>query len=197
MFLGGLWHGASWKFAVWGAMHGFFLAAHKWMMGRGAPVPQASRLPDSKLAGGTPAVRVLKGLATFHLVALTWIFFASDTFAQAYVFLKDLFIWRAPNPSEFASGTFAQTYEFLKRLIIGYAPNPSDAVAFNKDDVSAALAGLAVMIFLIDVPQFVTKDHHAMLRWPFAWRVLGFLILVLGAILCRGAEHVPFIYFKF
>src|SRR6185295_20411970 len=28
MFLGGLWHGASWKFAIWGALHGFFLAVH-------------------------------------------------------------------------------------------------------------------------------------------------------------------------
>ena len=29
MFLGGLWHGASWNFVIWGALHGIYLAVHK------------------------------------------------------------------------------------------------------------------------------------------------------------------------
>ena len=29
MFLGGLWHGASWNFVVWGILHGLYLAIHK------------------------------------------------------------------------------------------------------------------------------------------------------------------------
>ena len=29
MFLGGLWHGASWNFVIWGALHGVYLAVHK------------------------------------------------------------------------------------------------------------------------------------------------------------------------
>ena len=29
MFLGGLWHGASWNFVVWGLLHGAYLAIHK------------------------------------------------------------------------------------------------------------------------------------------------------------------------
>mgnify|MGYP002228859053 CR=1 FL=1 len=32
MFLGGLWHGASWNFVLWGMMHGVALAAHKFWM---------------------------------------------------------------------------------------------------------------------------------------------------------------------
>ena len=32
MFLGGLWHGASWNFVVWGLFHGVALAAHKFWM---------------------------------------------------------------------------------------------------------------------------------------------------------------------
>lgn len=32
MFLGGLWHGASWNFVLWGTFHGVALALHKaWM----------------------------------------------------------------------------------------------------------------------------------------------------------------------
>ncbi len=32
MVLGGLWHGAAWTFVVWGALHGLYLAAHKFVM---------------------------------------------------------------------------------------------------------------------------------------------------------------------
>src|SRR6185369_5311298 len=30
MLLGGLWHGASWTFVVWGALHGIYLCVEKW-----------------------------------------------------------------------------------------------------------------------------------------------------------------------
>ena len=32
MFLGGLWHGASWNFVMWGMLHGAYLAIHKLIM---------------------------------------------------------------------------------------------------------------------------------------------------------------------
>jgi len=32
MFLGGLWHGASWNFVVWGMLHGLYLALHKMIL---------------------------------------------------------------------------------------------------------------------------------------------------------------------
>ena len=36
MLLGGLWHGASWNFVVWGGLHGLYLVIHKWFMADGA-----------------------------------------------------------------------------------------------------------------------------------------------------------------
>jgi D-alanyl-lipoteichoic acid acyltransferase DltB (MBOAT superfamily) len=45
MLLCGLWHGAAWRFVVWGGLHGGFLIVHAWFRGRGrrlpAPVAQA------------------------------------------------------------------------------------------------------------------------------------------------------------
>jgi alginate O-acetyltransferase complex protein AlgI len=32
MVLGGLWHGASWNFVIWGVLHGLTLCIHKWWM---------------------------------------------------------------------------------------------------------------------------------------------------------------------
>ena len=31
MLLGGLWHGAAWNFVIWGALHGFYLAAERYV----------------------------------------------------------------------------------------------------------------------------------------------------------------------
>ncbi len=114
MFLGGLWHGASWKFAVWGSLHGIYLAVHKFMMERapaatlGPPASSAPELQNSAEApapgGGLPAVpryslarpsvksgggwavRAVKTMVTFHLVALTWIFFTADNVHVAFKF---------------------------------------------------------------------------------------------------------------
>src|SRR5579862_707264 len=174
MFLGGLWHGASWTFVAWGSLHGIYLAVHKFIMG-----DKPLKVPHAHIEGGTAAVHPAfsalafgKGIITFHLAALTWIFFASKTFKQAFEFLRGLFVH-----SSKARGVHA--------------------ISLNRDDLTAAAVGLAIMIFLVDVPQYLKKDQWAMLRWPFVARAAGFLILVLATLLCRGAEHVPFIYFKF
>ena len=168
MFLGGLWHGASWNYAVWGMLHGVYLAIHKWIS-EGQTRRQGDK--ETRRHGGV-ALNILKALATFHLVALAWIFFASKTFEQSFAFLTGLF------------GKHAKL-------------SATHLIALNKDELNAAAAGLFVMLLLIDVPQYVKKDQYAILRWPFAARVAAFVLIVLATILTRGAEHVPFIYFKF
>ncbi len=55
MLIGGLWHGAAWTFVVWGALHGGYLAAERWWMGR----PRSARTePDDE--GGTAPEPVLE-----------------------------------------------------------------------------------------------------------------------------------------
>ncbi|MFC2410978.1 MAG: MBOAT family O-acyltransferase [Bacteroides sp.] len=71
MLLGGLWHGASWNFVIWGGAHGVGLVASKLI----------ARLPAAWLA--RPAVRALRWLLTFHFVVLCWIFFRAQGLQQA------------------------------------------------------------------------------------------------------------------
>lgn len=71
MLLGGLWHGASWNFVVWGAMHGFALGINRWWDRRGF-----GRLKG--VFGHVVAV-----LLTFHLVCAAWVFFRASTFELA------------------------------------------------------------------------------------------------------------------
>jgi alginate O-acetyltransferase complex protein AlgI len=68
MFLGGLWHGASWNFVIWGVLHGAYLAVHKAISDK-FPGISANRFFKSK------AGFVFSILATQYLVFLTWIAF--------------------------------------------------------------------------------------------------------------------------
>jgi D-alanyl-lipoteichoic acid acyltransferase DltB (MBOAT superfamily) len=73
--LGGLWHGASWTFAIWGLMHGVGLAAHRFVQSF-----RRSRRP----AGKRPLWREAAGVfVTFHFVCATWVFFRCATLGQA------------------------------------------------------------------------------------------------------------------
>lgn len=79
MLLGGLWHGASWTFVVWGGIHGVALALTRAWERR----PRAR--PPSPPSGWRRALAVF---GTFHLVCFGWVFFRSETFAKAGLILK-------------------------------------------------------------------------------------------------------------
>ena len=80
MLLGGLWHGASWNFVIWGGLHGGYLAVHKFML---------------QMSGGQqprvgPLRRWLSILATFHLVVFTWVFFRSSSWETTKTIFSQL-----------------------------------------------------------------------------------------------------------
>ncbi len=80
MVLGGIWHGAAWKFVVWGALHGGVLAAERWI---------ESLLP--KPAGVEPFWRRVVGvLLVFHFVCFCWIFFRAEDMTRAGEMLAGL-----------------------------------------------------------------------------------------------------------
>jgi alginate O-acetyltransferase complex protein AlgI len=81
MLLGGLWHGASWTFVVWGGLHGTFLAVERLLRARfGSPAWT-----------GTLAGRIGLGALTYFLVNLTWVFFRARDFGTAKLLLLSMF----------------------------------------------------------------------------------------------------------
>ena len=69
MLLGGLWHGADWRFLVWGGVHGLYLVVERLLR---------KTLPSSTL-WANPLFTGLTRLATFICVSLTWVFFAAQS----------------------------------------------------------------------------------------------------------------------
>ena len=79
MLIGGLWHGAAWKFVFWGGMHGVGLMVHK------ACKPWLDRSPDAWY------VRALSWLVTMTFVSLLWVFFRADSFGDAATIITRAF----------------------------------------------------------------------------------------------------------
>ncbi len=84
MLLGGLWHGASWSFLIWGGLHGFFLILHRiW-----------SRL------GFRSENLLWKGccwLLTFHCICLAWCFFRLTRLNESLICVKKCFVFNSEN----------------------------------------------------------------------------------------------------
>ncbi|WP_174292595.1 MBOAT family O-acyltransferase [Sphingomonas bacterium] len=83
MLLGGLWHGASFNFIIWGAWHGAVQSAERIWRAR-------------KPAWWRPLPAWAGVLVTFHIVLAGWIFFRAATLAEALRYCGGLFTgnWR-------------------------------------------------------------------------------------------------------
>ncbi len=77
MLLGGLWHGASWKFVVWGVLHGLALVVEKFF-------GQFIKLPKNSV------VRIIQVVLTFHFVVFCWLFFRAKDFETAFQVIQNI-----------------------------------------------------------------------------------------------------------
>jgi len=100
MLVGGFWHGASWKFVFWGAMHGAGLIAHKWWSNQ-------FKTADWRK---TRWWNFCAWLLTFHFVAFLWIFFRAFTFEDAFNS-----IWQTLTSMDFA---FIEPFMSARPLLI-------------------------------------------------------------------------------
>ena len=89
MLLGGLWHGASWNFVIWGLLHGVGLAVTRAWQARPAKQEARSRLATRSRAVSSPSISS----------AFAWIFFRSPTLEAALTCLE---------PHRLADGIFRQ-----------------------------------------------------------------------------------------
>jgi alginate O-acetyltransferase complex protein AlgI len=75
MLLGGLWHGASWNFVIWGAYHGALLLTYRRFASAWDRIPAA-----------------LRQLSMFLLAVVGWVFFRATTMGMATAMLQRMFV---------------------------------------------------------------------------------------------------------
>ncbi|MDY0194463.1 MAG: MBOAT family O-acyltransferase [Sulfurovaceae bacterium] len=72
--IGGLWHGASWMFVAWGALHGIAIVIHRaWQQ------------------MGLAMNKVFAWFITFNFINITWVFFRANEWGDAINIIKSMF----------------------------------------------------------------------------------------------------------
>ncbi len=99
MLLGGLWHGASWNFVIWGGIHGAMLAIER-MQGK------------QSLYRSLP--RPLKVALTFLVTLIAWVFFRARDLPAALGYLGHMVgVGEVDATADLASGIIYQPYYLL------------------------------------------------------------------------------------
>ena len=106
MLLGGLWHGASWNFVIWGGIHGVALVVHKeWVRRVGA-----GRLP------------VLSWILTLYVVLVAWTFFRAQGFDRAWYMTKVLLLLGASGDRQVQLWTMTPDMGLATRFLLVVVP---------------------------------------------------------------------------
>ncbi|MFA6114406.1 MAG: MBOAT family O-acyltransferase [Sphingomonas sp.] len=142
MLLGGLWHGASWTFVIWGGLHGGALAVERFW---------ADYVPKH----WPPLPVWAKLLLTFHVVLLGWIFFRAASFADAMAYLGGI-LDPSGGPAGFTASPLIVLLIGLGLAIHAVPTRWMGGMAIRIRTMPAPLVGvgLAALILVIDAMRF-------------------------------------------
>ena len=142
MLLGGLWHGASFNFIFWGALHGTGLAAHKYYLETKTKMSNSfTQFFDNKWVAT---------LVTFHFVCFCWIFFRAPNFDIAKQLLNQI---THNFKGNIAFTFFTSYYKIVLLMFVGYAlhfvPKKYEIIILNWFTQSSIKVKLAFMLAVI------------------------------------------------
>lgn len=144
MVLGGLWHGAGLQFIVWGALHGFGLAAERLLRETTDETGRFRRFLRGEFG------QTVRWLAVFHFVCIAWVFFRSADAAGAVDYLATI-IFRIGDGAPMTASPLVlvlMAAGFLTHLMppAGYA---ADGEAFRKVNLGARIAFSTAAIWAV------------------------------------------------
>lgn len=170
--LGGLWHGATWMFVMWGGLHGGALVVHRVWMRVGRPMPA-----------------ILGWFLTFMFVNITWVFFRAKTFDDAKRVLEGMFD---------VGSIFGYDVASVPVSDLAWGGWLSDVLLsiFPAGAVGQAPVFLAIIIAFILIAQ---KNSMEMMGQEMGqWRLVFSIVICLVAVcFMLAATSSVFLYFNF
>lgn len=156
MLLGGLWHGANWKFVIWGGIHGVVLAIEKLFNWH-------------KIVEKNMVFRIIGVIVTFHIVCLCWIFFRADSFQTAMEMIDQIFnYFNGEVATQFLQGYPEVSLLIVLGFILHFMPRSSEVLAekfINRLPVAGQALVLVFVIWL--VIQVKSADIHPFIYFQF------------------------------
>jgi len=153
MLLGGLWHGASWNFVAWGAIHGTMLGLER---------AHGKRSFYTRLPG------FVKTIVTFLIVCIAWVFFRTDNIGRALLYCKTMF-GMAPdvyNAKLLASIIYQPCYVIwmiVGAIVIWFAPQTWD---YTKR-LTPLKAVLIFVLFVFAMVMLSTQSFNPFIYFIF------------------------------
>lgn len=178
----GIWHGANVTFIIWGGIHGVVYLLESVLTRKSATETKNFVLTS------------VLWLKTYAVVLLAWVFFRSDTLANAYLSIGRLFGF---HPTE-------KTYLDITKLeksnptdvSLNYFNNYSDQLDKTLD-INPVFLVLITLLLVFDFWIKKSRFDKKMEAFPFAvrWSIYAILIFCITAL--SGSEFYQFIYFQF
>lgn len=166
--LSGFWHGANWTFIIWGLLNALYFIPSFLMKNN------RKYVGNSFQSGFSSRVKeVLDIFITFSLTTFAWIFFRSNTLADAIGYLKGIF-----KPSDFFNIHTALTYE-------------------------VSIRPLFISIFIFLIIEWYYKNEEVIFTKPYHTKTATFLkyifyiFVIISILLSIRNQSTSFIYFQF
>jgi alginate O-acetyltransferase complex protein AlgI len=146
MLLGGLWHGAAWRFVIWGGLHGAALGVDKFVK---------ERFPGERTS---PAWNIGRVLLTFHFVCFCWIFFRAADIGTVGVMLNQiLFNFNLHVLGQFIAGYSAVVFLILLGYTLHFIPD-SVTERIEEKVIEMPLIGKAMCLVAVIIVVVQTKS---------------------------------------
>jgi len=153
----GLWHGASWNFVLWGAYHGLFLVLERGFL-----------LKVYEKIGKIPSM-----FLTFFFVVIGWVFFRIEQIADAFVFLKRLFVFEKGTHSNLIDSEFyfylvvAILFSFITFYKIG--KKWQDSIYFDTytHKKHITIFGLAIILIIFSISSIAAFGFNPFIYFRF------------------------------
>lgn len=171
MALGGLWHGASWNFVVWGVFHGLCLMIHH------AFTSWKEETQIFKAFFASKLFNVLSIILTFHIACIAWVFFRMQDIRLAMGMVKKM-VLLSPVYSQFEQGSF---------LLL-------------RDNLPVVVPVVLIMIAALlvqNIPVSMLNEKGFFKKMPVPLKALYCTFLILAIVTFLPDSSTPFIYFQF
>ena len=128
--ISGLWHGANWTFVIWGGLNGIYLILNNY---------------TRKLLVFKYFKNIMLVIATFILIDISWIFFRSESFAQAIIIIQKIFEFEG----QLYLGSNAFFIYMLFGLFVLFCKDIKDEFKINIDFINNDNTKFLIYCFLI------------------------------------------------